>query len=320
MKHWIQAARLRTLPLSVSGIIVGSMYALAYPTDSVLTPTEVFNWRIFAYAILTTLGLQILSNFANDYGDGMKGTDNENRIGPKRAIQSGVISPQAMKRAIIITSVLTLFSAMLLIYYAFRYTNLSYSLFYLVLGILAIVSAFLYTVGDTAYGYRGFGDAFVFVFFGLVSTLGVNFLYSKQLDFDLFLPAIAIGFLSVGVLNLNNMRDEASDRKSNKNTIVVKIGAANAKKYHYFLIVSAMVLVVVFAVINGFTFDQYLFVLAYIPLTKHLITVYKNQELRALDPELKKLALSTFALSVLLAVCMISLIQDIVVNLFLGGR
>ena len=320
MKHWIQAARLRTLPLSVSGIIVGSMYALAYPTDSVLTPTEVFNWRIFAYAILTTLGLQILSNFANDYGDGMKGTDNENRIGPKRAIQSGVISPQAMKRAIIITSVLTLFSAMLLIYYAFRYTNLSYSLFYLVLGILAIASAIRYTVGDTAYGYRGFGDAFVFVFFGLVSTLGVNFLYSKQLDFDLFLPAIAIGFLSVGVLNLNNMRDEASDRKSNKNTIVVKIGAANAKKYHYFLIVSAMVLVVVFAVINGFTFDQYLFVLAYIPLTKHLITVYKNQEPRALDPELKKLALSTFVLSVLLAVCMISLIQDIVVNLFLGGR
>lgn len=296
------------------------MYALAYPTDNVLTPTEVFNWRIFAYAILTTLGLQILSNFANDYGDGMKGTDNEDRIGPKRAIQSGVISPQAMKRAIIITSVLTLFSAMLLIYYAFRYTNLSYSLFYLVLGILAIASAIRYTVGDTAYGYRGFGDAFVFVFFGLVSTLGVNFLYSKQLDFDLFLPAIAIGFLSVGVLNLNNMRDEASDRKSNKNTIVVKIGAANAKKYHYFLIVSAMVLVVVFAVINGFTFDQYLFLLAYIPLTKHLITVYKNQEPRALDPELKKLALSTFVLSVLLAVCMISLIQDIVVNLFLGGR
>ena len=320
MKHWIQAARLRTLPLSVSGIIVGSMYALAYPTDNVLTPTEVFSWRIFGYAILTTLGLQILSNFANDYGDGMKGTDNEDRIGPKRAIQSGVISPQAMKRAIIITSILTLISAILLIYYAFRYTNLSYSLFYLVLGILAIASAIRYTVGDTAYGYRGFGDAFVFVFFGLVSTLGVNFLYSKQLDFDLFLPAIAIGFLSVGVLNLNNMRDEASDRKSNKNTIVVKIGAAKAKQYHYFLIVAAMVLVLVFAMINNFTFDQYLFVLAYIPLTKHLITVSKNQEPRALDPELKKLALSTFALSILLAICMISLIQDVIVNVFLGGR
>lgn len=320
MKHWIEAARLRTLPLSVSGIIVGSMYALAHPTDEILTPTEVFNWRLFGFAILTTLGLQILSNFANDYGDGMKGTDNEDRIGPKRAIQSGVITPAAMKRAIIITSFLTLLSAMALIYYAFRDTNLFYSLFYLVLGILAILSAIRYTVGNTAYGYRGYGDLFVFVFFGLVSTLGVNFLYSKQLDFELILPAMAIGFLSVGVLNLNNMRDEASDKKAGKNTIVVKIGGAKAKKYHYFLIVGAMVLTLVFAIISEFKFDQYLFLLAYIPLTKHLITVSKNQEPRALDPELKKLALSTFLLSVLLSLCMIYFFSDIVVNTFLGGR
>ena len=314
MKHWIQAARLRTLPLSVSGIILGSIYALAYPTDNVLTPTAVFNWRIFSFAILTTLGLQVLSNFANDYGDGVKGTDNEDRIGPKRAIQSGLISPLAMKRAIIITSILTLISAIMLIYFAFRDTNLGYSLFYLVLGILAIVSAIRYTVGNTAYGYRGFGDVFVFVFFGWVSTLGVNFLYSKQINFDLLLPATAIGFLSVGVLNLNNMRDEASDRKSNKNTIVVQIGVAKAKKYHYFLIVSAMILMVVFAIRTSFRFDQYLFLLAYIPLTNHLITVYKNIEPKLLDPELKKLALSTFALSVLLALCMIFFISDLLVN------
>jgi len=320
MKHWIQAARLRTLPLSVSGIIVGSVYALAHPTNMILTPTEVFSWKIFAFAILTTLGLQILSNFANDYGDGMKGTDNVDRVGPKRAIQSGVISPEAMKRAIILTSVLTLISSIFLIYFAFKDTNVGYSLFFLVLGILAIISAIRYTIGNTAYGYRGFGDLFVFAFFGLVSTLGVNFLHSKQLDLDLFLPATAIGLLSVGVLNLNNMRDEASDKKSNKNTIVVKIGGAKAKKYHYFLIVSAMVLVLIFAIINNFHLDQYLFLLAYIPLTKHLTTVYKNQEPRALDPELKKLALSTFALSILLALCMVSLIQDLIVNLFLGGR
>ncbi|TDD97968.1 1,4-dihydroxy-2-naphthoate octaprenyltransferase [Flavobacterium cellulosilyticum] len=314
MKHWIQAARLRTLPLSVSGIIVGSMYALAYPTNNVLTPTEVFNWKIFGYAILTTLGLQILSNFANDYGDGIKGTDNEERVGPKRALQSGVISPQAMKRAIVITSLLTLIAAMLLIYFAFKGTSIGYSLFFLVLGVLAIASAIRYTVGNTAYGYRGFGDLFVFVFFGLVSTLGVNFLYSKQLNFDLFLLASAIGFLSVGVLNLNNMRDEASDKKSNKNTIVVKIGGEKAKKYHYFLIISAMVLVLVFAILNNFHFDQYLFLIAYIPLTKHLHTVYKNQDPRALDPELKKLALSTFALSVLIALSMIFFISDLLVN------
>jgi 1,4-dihydroxy-2-naphthoate octaprenyltransferase len=260
------------------------------------------------------LGLQILSNFANDYGDGIKGTDNNDRIGPKRTIQSGVISPAAMKRAIVITSALTLVSAILLIYFAFGVTNFGYSILFLILGILAIFSAIRYTVGNTAYGYKGYGDLFVFVFFGLVSTLGVNFLYSKQLDLMLFLPAMAIGFLSVGVLNLNNMRDEASDRKSGKNTIVVKIGGGAAKKYHYFLVISAMLLVLAYAIIDGFHFDQYLFLIAYFPLTKHLIRVYKNKEHRDLDPELKKLALSTFALSVLFALSMIFFFSDLLVN------
>lgn len=320
MKHWIEAARLRTLPLSVSGIIVGSMYALANPTENILTPTDVFDWKIFAFALLTTLGLQVLSNFANDYGDGIKGTDNEDRVGPKRAIQSGVITPKTMKKGLVITSILTLLSAIVLIYVAFGESNIVYSLFYLTLGILAIASAIRYTVGKSAYGYRGYGDVFVFVFFGLVSTLGVNFLYSKQLDLVLVLPAIAIGLLSVAVLNLNNMRDQASDTKAGKNTLVVKMGAEKAKKYHYFLIITAMISVVIFAVLSDFNFDQYLFLLAYIPLTKHLITVSKNQDPKLLDPELKKVALSTFMLSVLLSICMISLISDIVVNVFLGGR
>ncbi|MGL5111320.1 MAG: 1,4-dihydroxy-2-naphthoate octaprenyltransferase [Flavobacterium sp.] len=320
MKHWIQAARLRTLPLSVSGIIVGSMYALAHPTENILTPTEVFNWPILGFALLTTLGLQVLSNFANDYGDGVKGTDNEDRVGPKRAIQSGVISAPAMKRAIIITSVLTLLSAIILIYIAFGDTNFGYSLFYLVLGILAIASAIKYTVGNSAYGYRGYGDLFVFIFFGLVSTLGVNFLYSKQMDFDLFLPAIGIGLLSVAVLNLNNMRDEASDKKAGKNTLVVQMGSKKAKLYHYFLISTAMVVFSVFALINNFTIDQYLFLLAYIPLVKHLQTVKSNSNPRDLDPELKKVALSTFFLAVLFSLCMIYLFSDMIVNGFLGGR
>ncbi len=311
MKHWIQAARLRTLPLSVSGIIVGSIHAMSQ---------SIFNWKIVIFAFTTTLGFQVLSNFANDYGDGVKGTDNNDRIGPKRAIQSGVISAKAMKRAMILTSILTLVSAILLIYVSFKGEYFLYSMIFLTLGILAIVSAIRYTVGTGAYGYRGFGDIFVFVFFGLVSTIGIYFMFAKSIDWLLFLPAIAIGFLSVGVLNLNNMRDEASDRKSNKNTIVVKIGAANAKKYHYFLIISAMVLVIVFGLVSQYRLDQYLFVLAYIPLIKHLNTVHNNKEPRALDPELKKVALSTFALSILLAICMVSLIQDIFVNLFMGGR
>ena len=307
MKHWIQAARLRTLPLSVSGIIVGSFYAMSQ---------SMFNWKIVFFALSTTLGLQILSNFANDYGDGVKGTDNEDRIGPKRAIQSGAITPQAMKRAMIVTSIMTLLSAVLLIYCSFKDHNLGFSLFFLVLGILAIASAIRYTVGSNAYGYRGYGDIFVFVFFGLVSTLGIYFMFAKTFEnaYLLFLPATAIGFLSVAVLNLNNMRDEISDKKAGKNTLVVKMGIEKAKIYHYFLVVSAMVLVLVFAYLSDFHFDQYIFIVAYFPLTKHLITVYKTKDSRALDPELKKVALSTFLLSVLLALCLIFFLSDIIVN------
>jgi len=305
MKHWIEAARLRTLPLSVSGIIVGSFYAMSQ---------AIFNWNIVIFALLTTLGLQILSNFANDYGDGVKGTDNRERIGPQRAIQSGKITPAAMKKAIALTSFITLTFAVLLIYFAFKKSYLYYSLFFLFLGILAIASAIRYTVGKGAYGYKGYGDLFVFIFFGLVSTYGVYFMFSKQLDWLLLLPATAIGFLSVGVLNLNNMRDEESDRKSNKNTLVVKIGGANAKKYHYFLVISAMVLVLIFAYLNGFHFDQYIFVVAYFPLISHLMTVKRNKNPKLLDPELKKLAISTFLLSILLALCLIFFISDLIVN------
>jgi 1,4-dihydroxy-2-naphthoate octaprenyltransferase len=311
MKHWIQAARLRTLPLSVSGIIVGSFYAMSQ---------SMFNWKIVIFALSTTLGLQILSNFANDYGDGIKGTDNEDRVGPKRTIQSGVITPAAMKRALVITSILTLISAILLIYVAFKDHNLGFSLFYLGLGILAIASAIRYTVGNSAYGYRGYGDLFVFLFFGLVSTLGIYFMFAKEMDWFLLLPATAIGFLSVAVLNLNNMRDEASDRKSNKNTLVVKMGGEKAKVYHYFLVISAMILVLEFSYFKDFNIDQYIYVLAFIPLIKHLVTVYKNKNPKELDPELKKVALSTFALSVLLSLSLIFFFQDIFVNLFMGGR
>lgn len=313
MKHWIQAARLRTLPLSVSGILVGCFYAMSQ---------SLFNWNIVFFALTTTLGLQILSNFANDYGDGIKGIDNQHRIGPKRAIQSGVISPSAMKRAIVITSLLTLLSAVLLIYTAFKDHNFWYSLGYLVLGILAIASAIRYTVGKNPYGYRGFGDLFVFLFFGWVSTLGVYFMFAKTFaeGYLLFLPATAIGLLSVAVLNLNNMRDILSDTQSKKNTLVVQMGLPKAKLYHYFLVITAMVLVLIFAILNDFTtdgqfnFDQYFFVIVYVPLVIHLKRVYQNQDSRTLDPELKIVALSTFFMALLLSLGLIYFLSDLVVN------
>ncbi len=313
MKHWIDAARVRTLPLSVSGILVGSFYALSRPTAEVLTPTQVFSWTIFSLLLLTTIGLQILSNFANDYGDGIKGTDNEDRIGPKRALQSGVISPQAMKRAIVITALITFFSALLLIYYAFEFKYFYYSLLFVFLGILAIASAIRYTVGKGAYGYKGYGDIFVFVFFGLVSTYGSYFMFAKEFDGYLLLPAIAIGFLSMGVLNLNNMRDEASDRKAGKNTIVVKMGGAKAKKYHFFLVIGAMILTLLFGFLKHFAFDQFLYVVVFLPLTSHLLRVQRAKNPAELDPELKRLAIATFLLSLLLSLCLIYFISDLIV-------
>lgn len=313
MKHWIEAARVRTLPLSVSGILVGSFYALSKPTESVLTPTQVFSWKIFGLLILTTIGLQVLSNFANDYGDGIKGTDNNDRIGPKRALQSGVISPAAMKRAIVITAFLTFLSAVLLIYTAFGLEYLYYSIFFLLLGIIAIASAIRYTVGKSAYGYKGYGDVFVFVFFGLVSTYGSYFMFSKVIDWYLLLPAIAIGFLSVGVLNLNNMRDEVSDKKAGKNTIVVKIGGEKAKQYHYFLLITAMILLLVFGILQQFAIDQYIYLIVFLPIISHLLRVSRTQNPADLDPELKRLAISTFMVSLLLSLCLIYFISDIIV-------
>lgn len=293
MKHWIQAARLRTLPLSVSGIIVGSFYAMHQ---------GLFDWRIFSLAIVTTLGLQILSNFANDYGDGVKGTDNETRIGPERAIQSGVISIKQMKNGIILTSVLTFLVAVLLIYISFGKENFLYTLLFLVLGITSIAAALKYTIGNSAYGYRGLGDVFVFLFFGLLSVLGSYFLYAKQLDWVLMLPACAVGLLSAGVLNLNNMRDELSDRASNKNTLVVKIGGKKAKAYHFIIVILAMLSLSVFAWLKDFRLLQYLFLIGFIPVLLHLKRIASYQNPKQYDPELKVLSLSTFLISVLLSI------------------
>lgn len=293
MKHWIQAARLRTLPLSVSGIIVGSFYAMHQ---------GLFDWRIFSLAIVTTLGLQILSNFANDYGDGVKGTDNETRIGPERAIQSGVISIKQMKNGIILTSVLTFLVAVLLIYISFGKENFLYTLLFLVLGITSIAAALKYTIGNSAYGYRGLGDVFVFLFFGLLSVLGSYFLYAKQLDWVLMLPACAVGLLSAGVLNLNNMRDELSDRASNKNTLVVKIGGKKAKAYHFVIVILAMLSLSVFAWLKDFRPVQYLFLIGFITVLLHLKRISNYQNPKQYDPELKVLSLSTFLISVLLSI------------------
>lgn len=295
IKAWLNAARLRTLPLSVSGILAGSFYAFS---------KGYVDWAILGLALLTTLGLQVLSNFANDYGDGVKGTDNETRIGPKRAIQSGIITIPDMKKGIIITSVVTLLSAVFLIYLSFGKENFGYSLFFFFLGLGAIAAAIKYTVGASAYGYRGLGDLFVFLFFGLVSVIGCYFLFAKHIEPIIIFPAVSIGLLSVAVLNLNNMRDIVSDTSSGKNTLVVKMGAEKAKLYHYSLIIIALASILIFAIVSEFSAMQYIFLIAYPPFIIHLKKVVRNTIPRELDPELKKVALSTFFLSILLCIAL----------------
>ncbi|MBG7613420.1 1,4-dihydroxy-2-naphthoate octaprenyltransferase [Polaribacter sp. BAL334] len=292
VKSVIKAARLRTLPLSISGIIVGSFLGNQQSNSSILASS------IFWLAIITTIGFQVLSNFANDYGDGIKGTD-KNRTGEARMVASGAISPKQMKNAMMITAIFTLIIALFLIFVSFGKENFGYSIFFFLLGISSIVAAIKYTVGKSAYGYSGFGDVFVFLFFGLVSVVGCYFLYTKQLNFSIFLPAFAIGFLSTAVLNLNNLRDFEQDKINQKNTLVVKLGISKAKKYHYFLIFGALFASTFFVILNFSSWMQFLFLIAFVPLTKNMITVAKNNQLSELDAELKKVALSTFLFAVI---------------------
>lgn len=296
MKHWIEAARLRTLPLSISGIITGTFLA---------ADKGFVNITITVLALLTTVGFQVLSNFANDYGDGVKGTDNKDRIGPERTIQSGKITPNQMLSAMIITSLITVLVAVILIYVSFGRENFSLSIIFFLLGIASIVAAIKYTVGSKAYGYSGLGDIFVLIFFGWLGVVGSYFLYTKQLDWLVFLPATSIGFLSVGVLNLNNMRDVESDKKANKNTLIVKFGINFGKIYQVFLIVSAVILSLVYALLNNTSLMQYLFLVVSIPLGIHLWKVMNNKNPKELDPELKKIAISTFIFSILFGLGMV---------------
>lgn len=290
IKAWVKAARLRTLPLSLSGIIVGTALA---------SKQGFFETTIFVLALLTTIGFQITSNFANDYGDGVKGTDNEDRIGPARALQSGLLTKTTLKQGILISAIISMLFAIGLIYLAFWKDALQYFILFFVLGILCIWAAIRYTMGPQPYGYKGLGDIFVFLFFGLVGVLGSMFLYTKSIDWASILPAISIGLLCVGVLNLNNLRDVISDKKSGKNTLVVKMGFENGKRYHFLLMVIPFSCLLVYTWIEGLELIESFYLIAFIPIFIHLRTVLITSEPIKLDGELKKLALSTFLLSIL---------------------
>ena len=293
IKPWLSAMRLRTLPLSVSGIIIGTCLA-AYNGR--------FNIFVFILALLTTVSLQILSNLANDYGDGVRGTDNEDRVGPQRAIQSGQITPEQMFEAIKKNILVVIALTISLVYVAFGHQNLLYALLIIVLGGISIYAAINYTMGDSPYGYRALGDVFVFIFFGFISVLGTYLLNIKTIDHIVFLPATALGLLSVAVLNLNNMRDREEDAKVGKITLAVKLGAERAKKYHYFLITGAMFSITVFSILYYVEPYNFIFLISFVPLGIHLKRIKNAQQPYDFDSQLKVLALTTFLFSILLGV------------------
>ena len=292
-KVWLSAMRLRTLPLSVSGIIIGGCFAHY---------NGFFDWLVFIIAIFLTIGFQILSNLSNDYGDGIKGTDNENRVGPQRAIQSGQITEHQMIDAIRKNILIVIFLTIALIFAAFGTKNFLYALLFLILGGFAIYAAITYTVGESAYGYRGLGDLFVFIFFGFVSVVGSYFLFAKQLDHVVFLPSISLGMLSVAVLNLNNMRDIDSDLSSNKITLAVKLGKNSSKKYHFFLIIGAVIVSFLFSILYYTSFWNFMIYIAYIPLLIHIKKIRNARQPNDFDSQLKVLAFTTFMFSVLLGI------------------
>ena len=288
---WLESLRPRTLPLAFASIVCGS--ALAFWQG-------VFNPTIALLALLTAGLLQILSNLANDYGDAVKGSDKEDRIGPLRGMQKGVITQAQMKKALIITVVLICVSGLALVAVACR--TLADFLGFLVLGLLAIIAAITYTVGTRPYGYMGLGDISVLVFFGWLSVAGTWYLQAHALAPLVFLPATACGLLATAVLNINNLRDIDSDRENGKNTLAVRLGPVLARRYHACLLIGALACLAVFNLVWLQSLWGWLFVLAAPLLIKQARFVLREMEPVAMRPMLERTVKAALLANVLFAV------------------
>ena len=294
VKYWIQAARIQTLPLSISGILVGSSFAFNINS---------FDNIIFFLSIITAISFQVLSNFANDYGDGILGTDNQ-RIGPDRVIASGKLSLKELKKGIVINVFISITFSYSLIKYSFK-SDYFLILIFLILSISSIVAAIKYTMGKSPYGYHGLGDIFVFIFFGYVSVFGSFFLQTKIINYELFILAAIIGFLCVGVLNLNNIRDIENDSAMNKKTIPTRIGFSNAKIYQTFLILFSIVLTALLTFKFKPSYNYIFVVIGILPLVYHLFKVRQAKNPIEFKPLLKQLAVSSFFYSIFMSIFMI---------------
>ena len=288
---WINAFRLRTLPLAFSCIIMGS--GLAFGDDQ-------FNLTVFVLALITTLFLQILSNLANDYGDFVKGTDNKNRVGPERTLQAGLITKDEMVTAMWIIALLCSVFGVWLIYEGTKGLDLHRAGLFAILGLAAMGAAVKYTMGKNPYGYAGLGDVFVFLFFGWLGVIGSYFLHTHSIDIKIVLPASAIGFFTTAVLNINNMRDHEADAKSGKNTLVVRIGLSWAKRYHFMLNFIGVLFIVLYTVpaINAI----WCFLFGFVLFIKPAREILRSKDYTSFDPYLKKQAIAIFLFTIIFVV------------------
>jgi 1,4-dihydroxy-2-naphthoate octaprenyltransferase len=283
LNDWVQAFRLRTLPLALSSIGLGSFLA-AFEGK--------MRWGVFILAALTTIFLQILSNLANDYGDSQHGADHADREGPSRSVQSGVITPPAMKRAIYLFVTLSFISGMALLFVAFSAFGSKFIML-LVLGVMAIGAALNYTMGKNPYGYAGLGDMFVILFFGFVGVVGTYFCHTGTFKAVTLFPAFSCGLLATAVLNVNNIRDIVSDQKAGKRSIPVRIGKVKATYYHWMLIILAVTSSLVYVFVNYQSLYQFLFLITTPLLFFNAMKISSNRDSKKLDPMLKQMAIST---------------------------
>lgn len=291
MKKWVKAFRLRTLPLAFACVGMGSFLAAA---------DGLYKWPVMLLTLLTTLFLQILSNLSNDYGDYVNGVDHKERTGPQRSVQSGAISPEAMKKAILVFILLSLVSGVSLLAvsltFSFRF------LLFFILGILSIAAAVYYTMGKRPYGYAGLGDISVFLFFGWVGVIGSYFLHTGIIVYEVFLPATSCSLFAVAVLNINNIRDINSDSAAGKRSIPVRIGRDKALFYHYSLLSIAMICAVIYVVLRYESPFQFLFLLVIPLLLRNANAVRQFTDAKKLDPYLKQMALTTLLFVILFGV------------------
>ncbi len=289
LKASIKSMRLRTLPLSLAGVILGVMLAA--------DKTDVSPWTA-ALIFLTTVCLQILSNLSNELGDTLSGTDSADRQGPKYALGSGDMTIGDIKKLILMFIGLCVISGLAMIQVSFGSLFKTESICLEALGAAAIAGAMKYTLGKNPYGYRGLGDMSVFIFFGLVSVLGGYYVAARELPpLIMLLPASAIGCFSVGVLNVNNIRDMKTDAV-NRVTVAIKLGMKGARIYQTILVTLGWALILVFCAVYDFAPGHYIFIITLPLYIKHLQGVWTRSE-RALDPMLPMLVISTFFLSIL---------------------